>query len=115
VIASSTMIDAQSLVPTEYPHIVLSQDNIPLIAGTTMKVVELVIAQQTYGWTPEEIQINHRHLNMGQIYAALAYYWDHREALDADIQRREAYVTQLEQQAEESPFVARLKAQGLLS
>jgi len=114
VIASPTMIDAQSLIPTEYPHIVLGQDNVPLIAGTTMKVVELVIAQQTYGWTPEEIQINHRHLNMGQIYAALAYYWDHREALDADIQRREAYVAQLEQQAEESPFVARLKAQGLL-
>ncbi|MGB3311489.1 MAG: DUF433 domain-containing protein [Nodosilinea sp.] len=108
------MIDAQSLTPTEYPHIALSKDNIPLIMGTTMKVVELVMAQRAYGWTPEEIHINHRHLNMGQIYAALAYYWDHREALDTDIQRREAYVAQLEQQAEESPFVARLKAQGLL-
>ncbi|MGB5973024.1 MAG: hypothetical protein WBG38_06885 [Nodosilinea sp.] len=51
---------------------------------------------------------------MGQIYAALAYYCDHREALEADIQRREAYVTQLEQHAEESPFVARLKVQGIL-
>lgn len=79
-----------------------------------MKVVELVMAQRAYGWTPEEIHINHRHLSMGQIYAALAYYWDHREALDADIQRREDYVDQLEEQAEESPFVARLKAQGLL-
>lgn len=79
-----------------------------------MKVVELVMAQRAYGWTPEEIQINHRYLNMGQIYAALAYYWDHRKALDADIQRREDYVAQLEEQAEESPFVARLKAQGLL-
>jgi uncharacterized protein (DUF433 family) len=108
------MIDAQSLIPTEYPHIVLSQDNIPVIAGTTMKVVELVMAQRAYGWTPEEIHINHRYLNMGQIYAALAYYWDHHKALDADIQRRETYVAELEQQAEESPFVARLKAQGLL-
>lgn len=108
------MIDAQSLTPTEYPHIALSPDNIPLIMGTTMKVVELVMAQRTHGWTPEEIQINHRDLDMGQIYAALAYYWDHREALDMDIQRREAYVAQLEQQAEETPFVTRLKAQGLL-
>ena len=108
------MPNAQSLTPTEYPHIALNSDKIPLIAGTTMKVVELVVAQRAYGWTPEEIQINHRHLSMGQIYAALAYYWDHREALDADIQQREAYVTQLEQQAEESPFVTRLKAQGLL-
>ncbi|MBE9138867.1 DUF433 domain-containing protein [Nodosilinea sp. LEGE 07088] len=108
------MIDAQSLIPTEYPHIVLSHGDVAWIEGTTLKVVELVMAQRAYGWTPEEIHINHRHLNMGQIYAALAYYWDHREALDADIQRREDHVAQLEEQAEESPFVARLKAQGLL-
>jgi uncharacterized protein (DUF433 family) len=108
------MLDIQGLTPTEYPHIVLSQSNIPWIEGTTMKVVELVMAQRAYGWTPEEIQINHRYLGLGQIYAALAYYWDHRAALDADIQRREAYVAQLEEKAEEPPFVARLKAQGLL-
>ncbi|MFH7244134.1 MAG: hypothetical protein ACHWZW_14940 [Spirulina sp.] len=38
VITSRAMLNAQSLIPTEYPHIALSQDNIPLIAGTTMKV-----------------------------------------------------------------------------
>lgn len=108
------MINAQSFGPTTYPHIVLNPDNVPLVEGTTLKVIEIVMAQQAYGWTPEEIQINHRYLSMGQIYSALAYYWDHCEALDADIQNREAYVQQLEQQAEESPFVARLKAQGIL-
>ena len=51
---------------------------------------------------------------MGQIYAALAYYWDHRDRLDEDIQRRDTYVADLEQQAQDSPFVARLRAQGLL-
>ncbi|MGF1523837.1 MAG: DUF433 domain-containing protein [Leptolyngbyaceae cyanobacterium] len=108
------MINAPSIRPTEYPHIVLNLDDVPLVEGTTLKVVEIVMAQRAYGWTPEEIQINHRCLSMGQIYAALAYYWDHRETLDADIQNREAYVQQLEQQAQESPFVARLKAQGIL-
>jgi uncharacterized protein (DUF433 family) len=109
------MVNAQSLTPTEYPHIGLNQEGIPLIKDTTLKVVELVMAQRAYGWTPEEIHINHRYLSMGQIYTALAYYWDHREALDADIQRREAYVEGLERQSPESPFVARLKTQGFLS
>ena len=108
------MVNAQSLTPTEYPHIVLNADQVPIILGTTLKVVELVMAQRAYGWTPEEIQINHRYLSMGQIYAALAYYWDHREALDQDIHQREAYVAGLEQQSQDSPFVARLRTQGLL-
>jgi uncharacterized protein (DUF433 family) len=107
-------MNASSLTQTEYPHIVLSQNNVPIIRGTTLKVVELVMAQRAYGWTPEEIQINHRYLSMGQIYAALAYYWDYREVLDQDIQQREAYVAGLEQQSQGSPFVTRRKTQGLL-
>jgi uncharacterized protein (DUF433 family) len=108
------MVNSQSLTPTEYPHIVLNQDHIPLVAGTTLKVVEIVMAQRAYGWPPEEIQINHRYLSMSQIYSALADYWDHHTSLDADIQRREDYIKQLEQQSQDSPFVARLKAQGIL-
>jgi uncharacterized protein (DUF433 family) len=109
------MIHAQNLTPTEYPHIVLTQEQVPVIEGTTLKVIELVMAQRAYGWTPEEIQINHRNLSMSQIYAALAYYWDHRSTLYADIQRRENYVQRLEQKNQDSPFVSRLKSQGLLS
>lgn len=111
----ATMIHAQNLTPTEYPHIVLTQEQVPVIEGTTLKVVELVMAQRAHGWTPEEIQINHRNVSMSQIYAALAYYWDHHSTLDADIQRRENYVKQLEQENQDSPFVSRLKSQGLLS
>lgn len=78
-----------------------------------MKVIEIVLAQRSYGWTAEEIQINHRHLSMGQIYAALAYYWDNRQTLDKDIERREQAVQQHENDAGESAFAARLRSQGL--
>ncbi len=44
------------------------------------------MAQIAYGWTPEEIHINHRDLSMSQIHSALAYYWEHREELDQAIQ-----------------------------
>ena len=60
----------------------------PIISGTTMKVVELVMAQMAYGWSPEELRFQHPYLTLGQIYSALAYYWDHQEELDADIERR---------------------------
>jgi uncharacterized protein (DUF433 family) len=109
-----SMLDINALRPTEYPHIVLTSQNVPVIEGTTMKVIEIVIAQRSYGWTDEEIQINHRYLNMAQVYAALAYYWDNRQALDRDIERREDIIQQQEDSAGESAFAARLRSQGLL-
>ena len=37
------------LAETKYQHILLNDDNIPVIAGTSMKVVELVSAHLAYG------------------------------------------------------------------
>lgn len=108
------MLDTNARRPTQYPHIVLTSKNVPVIEGTTMKVIEVVLAQRSYGWTAEEIQINHRYLNMGQIYAALAYYCDNRQALDRDIESREDVVQKQEQAAGESAFSARLRSQRLL-
>lgn len=100
--------------PTEYKHIQLDERGIPIIAGSTMKVIDLVMAQMAYGWTPEEIQINHPYLSMSQIHSALAYYWDHKEELDAAIAADLDYAQKMRERAGESPFVARLKAQGIL-
>jgi uncharacterized protein (DUF433 family) len=103
-----------TLTKTEYKYIELNEDNVPIIAGTTMKVVELVQAQIAYGWSPAELHLNHRYLTMSQILSALAYYWDRKQELDAEIKRREEYVKQAEIEAGESPFAARLRDQGLL-
>lgn len=97
---------------TRYEHITLNEDRAPEIAGTTIKVVELVVEQQAYGWSPEELYFQHPHLTLGQIYSALAYYWDHREELDRDIQHRLERVDSLRNQAEILPLVERIKAQG---
>jgi len=39
--------------------------------GTTLKVVELVLEQMAYGWSPEELHFQHPYLTLGQIYSAL--------------------------------------------
>ncbi len=80
---------------TRYKHIRLDEDHVPSIAGTTMKVVELVVEQQAYGWSPEELHFQHPYLTLGQIHSALAYYWDHSEELDRDIQWRLERVEEL--------------------
>ena len=96
-------------IETPYRHIVLDDSGVPLIAGTTMKVVEQVTAQQAYGWSPEELAFQFPYLSMGQIHSALAYYWDHQEELDADMERRLALVEDLRRKAPPHPLVARLK------
>lgn len=101
-----------SLVETRYEHIVLDDAGVALIAGTTMKVIELVLERSAYGWSPEELHFQHPYLSLGQIYSALAYYWDHKDTLDQDIARRRAYVEELRRTTPSAPFLARLKDQN---
>jgi uncharacterized protein (DUF433 family) len=100
-------------VETRYEHIVLDESGVPLIAGTTMKVVELVTAQQAYGWSPEELAFQFPYLSMGQIHSALAYYWDHQAELDADMERRLADADDMQRKAPPHPLVTRLKNRQL--
>lgn len=99
---------------TAYEHVVVDESGVPLIEGTTMKVVELVLETHAYGWSPDEIQFQHPYLTLGQIHSALAYYWDHKEELDRDIEHRLERVEQIRRDVGSSQLVERLKAKGLL-
>jgi uncharacterized protein (DUF433 family) len=103
-----------SLVETRYEHVILNKAQVPIIAGTNMKVVELVLERTAYGWSPEELHFQHPYLTLGQIYSALAYYWDHQEELDQDIERRLEFVDRVQRAMGPSSLVARLRAKGLI-
>lgn len=103
-----------NLTTTQYKYIELNENSVPYIAGTTMKVIELISGYLAFGWSPEEIKFQHPYLTMSQIYSALAYYWDHKEELDADIQQRFERVEKLRQEAGESALVKKLCTQGLI-
>ena len=105
-----------NLTATQYKYIELNENNVPFpyIAGTTMKVIELVSGHLAFGWSPEEIKFQHPYLSMSQIYSTLAYYWDNKAELDADMQRRFEQVEALRQQAGESALVKKLRSQGLI-
>ena len=97
-------------VETRYEHIVLDDGRVPRVAGTTMKVVELVTAQHAYGWSPEELIFQFPHLTLGQVHSALAYYWDHQEQFDQEVARRLALVTDLQQRTPRASILRRLQA-----
>lgn len=100
-------------VATKYEHITLNEHGVPIITGTTMKVVELMAEKIAYGWSPEELHFQHPYLNMGQIYSALAYYYDHEDDLNKDIECRLQSVQQYKP-TEKTPLRKKLKNLSLL-
>ena len=58
-----------------------------MIRGTRFpvrSVVEYILRQ---GMTPEELVAEWKALTLAQVHGALAYYYDHRREIDADIRR----------------------------
>ena len=103
-----------TVAKTKYEHVVLDDKGVPIVAGTNMKVIELVLEKTAYGWSPEELHFQHPYLSLGQIYSALAYYWDHKEALDRDIEERLKLVNQIQKETGRTPLEDRLKSEGLI-
>jgi uncharacterized protein (DUF433 family) len=97
-------------VQTRYEHVVINESGVPIIANTTMKVVELVAEKLAYGWSPEEMHFQHPYLTLGQIHSALAYYWDHEEEFARDIEQREERAKQLRSATGPSQLAARLRS-----
>lgn len=103
-----------AIAETAYRHIVLDDNGFPVIDGANTKVVELIAEIQAHGLSPEEVCYQLPHLSLGQVYSALAYYWDHREEIDRDLERRAQLAEQLRHELGQPPLVARLKQRGLL-
>jgi len=93
----------------QYAHIDHDEKGVPFVAGSTMKVVELVMAQRAHGWSPEELHFQHPELSLGEIHSALAYYWDHRAELDRDIEQRSRQVDQIRREIGSSPLAEKLR------
>jgi uncharacterized protein (DUF433 family) len=98
-----------------HTHIRIDESGIPWIDDTRTKVVEVVLDRIAHGWSAEEIHFQHPHLSLGQIHAALAYYYDHKADFDAEIQRSLEHVEELRAKAGESRIRKKLRAMGKLA
>src|SRR5947208_15813188 len=93
-------MDTQSTtpVPTIAEHIEITPGvcgGKPRIAGHRIKVQHVVVWHERMGLSPDEIVSQHPGLTLGDVYAALAYYHDHREQIEADIRAGEAFADRL--------------------
>lgn len=94
---------------TNYHHITFNEQGTAIIEGTRHKVVHLVVAKQAHGWSPEEMVFQYPHLSLAQVHAAFTYYYDHKTALDAEIQRRLEYTDQMRERNDATELKARLR------
>jgi uncharacterized protein (DUF433 family) len=101
-------------IETTYEHITLTESGVPMIEGTTTKIVEIVLETKAYGWSPEEIHFQHPYLSLGQIYSAMAYYFDHSQDFEREIGERLEKVRNIRADLGESKIRTKLKEKGLL-
>lgn len=67
-------------------HIEVDDRGVARIAGSRSRVINIVLDTRN-GMTAQEIHEQYPHLSIAQIHAALAYYCDHRQEIDAAIER----------------------------
>src|SRR5689334_16776802 len=74
----------------------------PRIAGHRIRVQDIVLWTEQ-GQSPDEIVSSFPQLSLGDVHAALAYYFDHQSEIDEDIRRDDEFVAQLKRQLGSAP------------
>jgi uncharacterized protein (DUF433 family) len=95
-------------------HVEIDKDGRAWITGANTKVSEVVLDKLAYGWSPEEMQLQHPHLSLPQIHAALSYYYDHQLEIDSEIEQQLDGYRDARSKAEGSPLRTKLRALGKL-
>ncbi len=72
--------------------------------------MDIVVLHEQLGMTPDEIVSIYPTLTLADIYAALAYYFDHRDEIAGDLSEDRQLAAEL---ARETPSRARQKLQDL--
>jgi uncharacterized protein (DUF433 family) len=80
----------------------------PRIAGHRITVQNIAVWHDRLGWSADEIASEYD-LELADIYAALAYYFAHREEIDQSIREGKAFVEKMRQQ---TPSKLEKKLQG---
>jgi uncharacterized protein (DUF433 family) len=80
----------------------------PRIAGHRITVQNIAIWHDRFGWSADEIASEYD-LELADIYAALAYYFAHREEINQSIREGKAFV---EEMRRKTPSKLEKKLQG---
>jgi uncharacterized protein (DUF433 family) len=67
----------------------------PRLAGSRIRVQDVAAWYEVLGLSPDEIVAEHPGLSLGAVHAALAYYYDHRDAIHRDFREGETLAAEL--------------------
>ncbi len=98
-----------------YPHI-WKQEGEPARLRRTprVRVAQIVMDYLNYGWSVDEMCRQHAYLSLAEAHAAMAYYFDHQDEIDEEIETEWKQVEDEMAKAQSSRLRLRLKAKGLL-
>jgi uncharacterized protein (DUF433 family) len=96
------------------PHIEINSDGVPIISGTTTKVIEIVQDHQAHHWHAEDICRQYPYLSLAQVHAALTYYYDHEQEMEQDIDRRRRRVADIKETRADGALQDKLRQLGHL-
>lgn len=99
---------------TAYAHVV-KENGTParLESHPRTRVAMIVMDYLARGLGPEEMVRHYPYLKLAEVHAAMAYYYDHQQEIDTEIQGE---LDQLEKDKSKppSPIWLKLKARGLI-
>lgn len=68
----------------------------PRISGHRIRVQDIVVWHERLGLCPDEIVRRHPSITLADVYAALAYYEDHRDEIRESIRQSDQFVRPME-------------------
>ena len=85
----------------------------PRIDGHRVGVADIAVWHERMGMSPDEIVSTCPSLSLSDVYAALAYYHDHRATIDAQIDSAHRFAEELKAQTGPSLVQRKLQGQGI--
>jgi uncharacterized protein (DUF433 family) len=82
----------------------------PRIDGHRIKVEQIAVMYERMGMTPDEIVTELPTITLAQVHAALAYYYEHKQQIDADIEEGRRFVEELKAKSPPSKLQQLLEA-----
>lgn len=98
-----------------YPHIVKTEGKpARLERMSRIRVAQIVMDYLYQGWSPDEICNQYPHLKPVEVHSAMAYYFDHQEEIEKEIEDEIKLVEEWRKNTPPTPFVLRMRAKGLI-
>ena len=82
------------------------------IAGHRIRVMDVAIWAERLGMSPDEIVDDHPSLTLADVHAALAYYWDHRDEIEREIEEDRAAIQAYRRRLGPGPLAEKLRRRG---